>query len=105
MDADSRREIGRKGGRAAHQRGTAHEWTPKEAREAGRKGGGVLLSAGDDIQASRLREAADGLDQIAATLAPVVENLRSADAHLMQRMRESIARVCESVDRIELRTR
>lgn len=27
------------GGRAAHQKGTAHEFTPEEAREAGRKGG------------------------------------------------------------------
>ncbi|HLY31328.1 MAG TPA: KGG domain-containing protein, partial [Ktedonobacterales bacterium] len=25
--------------RAAHQLGTAHEWTSDEAREAGRKGG------------------------------------------------------------------
>ena len=27
------------GGRAAHQKGTAHEFSPEEAREAGRKGG------------------------------------------------------------------
>jgi general stress protein YciG len=27
------------GGRAAHQKGTAHEFTSEEAREAGRKGG------------------------------------------------------------------
>ncbi len=101
MDADGRREIARKGGRAAHQRGTAHEWTPEEAREAGRKGGGVLLRSGDDdIQASRLREAADHLDEIAATLTRIVENVRSADAHLMRRMRQSIARVCESLDRM-----
>jgi general stress protein YciG len=33
------RAAGRKGGQAAHQRGTAHEFTPEEAREAGRKGG------------------------------------------------------------------
>jgi general stress protein YciG len=33
------REGGRKGGQAAHMRGTAHEFTPEEAREAGRKGG------------------------------------------------------------------
>ena len=28
-----------KGGKAAHQKGTAHEWTSEQAREAGRKGG------------------------------------------------------------------
>ena len=34
-----RREIASKGGHAAHEKGTAHEWTSEEAREAGRKGG------------------------------------------------------------------
>jgi len=37
MDQQKRREIASKGGRAAHQKGTAHEWTSEEAREAGRK--------------------------------------------------------------------
>ena len=32
-------QIGRKGGKEAHRRGTAHEWTPEEAAIAGRKGG------------------------------------------------------------------
>lgn len=32
-------EIARKGGRAAHAAGTAHRFTPEEAREAGRRGG------------------------------------------------------------------
>src|SRR5262245_24900629 len=105
MDANSRREVARKGGRAAHQRGTAHEWTPEEAREAGRKGGGVLLRSGDDIQASRLREAVDALDEIAVTLAQSVENARIADAQIMRRLRESTARVCQSVNRIELNQR
>ena len=39
MDPEKQREIARKGGRAAHEKGTAHEWTPTEARTAGRKGG------------------------------------------------------------------
>lgn len=39
MDPEKQREIARKGGRAAHQKGTAHEWTSDEARIAGRKGG------------------------------------------------------------------
>lgn len=39
MDPEKQREIARKGGRAAHQKGTAHEWTSEEARVAGRKGG------------------------------------------------------------------
>ena len=39
MNRSKRREIARKGGKAAHQKGTAHEWTREEARKAGRKGG------------------------------------------------------------------
>ena len=39
MDGDKQREIASKGGKAAHEKGTAHEFTSEEAREAGRKGG------------------------------------------------------------------
>jgi general stress protein YciG len=39
MDPDKQREIARKGGRAAHEQGVAHEFTSEEARAAGRKGG------------------------------------------------------------------
>jgi general stress protein YciG len=39
MDQEKQREIASKGGRAAHAKGTAHEFTPEEARDAGRKGG------------------------------------------------------------------
>lgn len=39
MDRAKQREIASKGGKAAHAKGTAHEFTPEEAREAGRKGG------------------------------------------------------------------
>lgn len=36
---DRAREIHSMGGKAAHAKGTAHKWTPEQAREAGRKGG------------------------------------------------------------------
>lgn len=39
MDREKQREIASKGGKAAHQKGTAHQWTTEEARVAGRKGG------------------------------------------------------------------
>jgi uncharacterized protein len=39
MDRNKQREIASKGGKAAHVKGTAHEWSSQEAREAGRKGG------------------------------------------------------------------
>jgi general stress protein YciG len=41
MSPEKQREIASKGGRAAHEKGTAHEWTPDEARAAGRKGGQI----------------------------------------------------------------
>jgi general stress protein YciG len=39
MDEDKQREIASQGGKAAHEKGTAHEFTSEEAKEAGRKGG------------------------------------------------------------------
>jgi uncharacterized membrane protein/general stress protein YciG len=39
MDAQTQREIARRGGQAAHKKGTAHEFTPEEARVAGQRGG------------------------------------------------------------------
>ena len=39
MDRGKQKEIASKGGKAAHEKRTAHEWTSEEAREAGRKGG------------------------------------------------------------------
>lgn len=39
MDRQKQREIASKGGKAAHEKGTAHEFTSEEARAAGRKGG------------------------------------------------------------------
>lgn len=39
MSKEAHREIARRGGRAGHLKGTAHEWTIEEARKAGQKGG------------------------------------------------------------------
>lgn len=39
MDPDKQRLIASRGGKAAHEKGTAHEFTSSEARDAGRKGG------------------------------------------------------------------
>jgi general stress protein YciG len=39
MDEEKQRQIASKGGKAAHQKGTAHEFTSEEAAEVGRKGG------------------------------------------------------------------
>jgi hypothetical protein len=63
MSAEKQREIASKGGRAAHEKGTAHEWTADEARNAGRKGGqvsrggrGRLIIPSDAPQAGAVAE-------------------------------------------------
>jgi hypothetical protein len=46
MDREKQRQIASKGGRAAHAKGTAHEFTHQEAVEAGRKGGRAAQARG-----------------------------------------------------------
>ncbi|MBF2017532.1 MAG: stress-induced protein [Rivularia sp. T60_A2020_040] len=41
MDEEKQREIASKGGKAAHEKGNAHDFSSEEAREAGKKGGEV----------------------------------------------------------------
>jgi general stress protein YciG len=70
MDPSKQREIASKGGRAAHAKGTAHEFTSDEARVAGRKGGEAVsrdrqhMSAigreGGHSRGARARAAASG---------------------------------------------
>lgn len=52
MSAEKQREIASKGGRAAHMKGTAHEWTSEEARNAGRKGGQISRGGRGRLPAS-----------------------------------------------------
>src|SRR5687767_7897267 len=49
MDPQRQREIASQGGRAAHEKGTAHEFTSEEAREAGRKGGEAVSQDRDHM--------------------------------------------------------
>ena len=67
MDRAKQREIASKGGKAAHQKGTAHEWTSEEARDAGRKGG---------IASHRRRRETSDTESVTGTAgdAGVVEN-------------------------------
>ncbi len=59
MDKQKQKEIASKGGKAAHQKGTAHEFTSEEARIAGRKGGAASRER-------RANAAASGPEQQAA---------------------------------------
>ena len=53
------REIASQGGKAAHEKGTAHEFTPEEAREAGSKGGKAAHQKGTahEFDSEEAREA------------------------------------------------
>ena len=74
MSSDKQREIASKGGRAAHEKGTAHEWTPDEARQAGRKGGqisrggrGRLIASAPPLEtASIASDHVSGMDRAAS---------------------------------------
>jgi hypothetical protein len=44
MEKSKQRDVASKGGKAAHLKGVAHEWTSEEARQAGRKGGQTSAS-------------------------------------------------------------
>jgi general stress protein YciG len=71
MDPAKQREIASKGGRAAHEKGTAHQFTPDEAREAGRKGGGTVSQDRQHMaEIGRIGGQARGRKQRAASSSP-----------------------------------
>lgn len=57
MNATKQREIASKGGRVAHEKGTAHEWTTESAKAAGRKGGQARHGIRGEEAEKRLGEA------------------------------------------------
>jgi uncharacterized protein len=61
MDSNRQREIASKGGRAAHKKGAAHQWTREEAQAAGRKGGLARHRKSQAAAGSRVE------DQVAST--------------------------------------
>jgi len=75
MDRSKQREIASKGGKAAHQKGTAHEWTSDEAREAGRKGG----------MARHRRKQEQGGNEAPSESADAVTNAGTGESQMMDR--------------------
>ena len=72
MDRSKQRDIASKGGKAAHQKGTAHEWTSEEAREAGRKGG--MASHRRKQEQQQTPDGADGMGRADNPESAVEEN-------------------------------
>ena len=96
MDAHRQREIARKGGRAAHEKGKAHEFTSDEARAAGRKGGekvslnrrhmAEIGRRGGRSSAQRRRPGGAAAESVPSAQQPPREE--SGTAELMQSRRE-----------------
>ncbi len=59
MSEEKQRMIASKGGKAAHQSGNAHEFTPDEARKAGRLGG---HASAQSRRQSRMNDESDDED-------------------------------------------
>ena len=78
MDRAKQREIASKGGKAAHQKGTAHEWTSEEARNAGRKGGIASHRRRRELMAQGTGTTPDSADT--GTMAEEVRNSASDDS-------------------------
>jgi general stress protein YciG len=70
MSKDRQRELAKRGGQAAHERGTAHEFSGAEAREAGRKGGEAV---------SRNREYMSRIGREGARKSSIVRGKRKAE--------------------------
>ncbi|MGZ5474106.1 MAG: KGG domain-containing protein, partial [Thermoanaerobaculia bacterium] len=91
MDPSKQREIASKGGRAAHAKGTAHEFTSDEARVAGRKGGeavsrdrahmAAIGREGGHSRGARARAVAAGAGAIVGAAAGVVAGAAYASRH------------------------
>ena len=54
MSADQQRRIASKGGKEAHLKGHAHEWTHDEAVIAGRKGGAAASHRRPTVKAGAI---------------------------------------------------
>ena len=76
MDAQKQKEIASKGGRAAHAKGTAHEFDSNEARAAGRKGG-MAVSRNRDHMAAIGRRGGEARGQRARQAAQAAAAQRS----------------------------
>ncbi len=64
MTPEKQREIASKGGRAAHQKGTAHEWTSDEARSAGRKGGQISRGGRGRLSDDEMSAPSDRMSEV-----------------------------------------
>ncbi len=82
MSPETQREIARRGGQAAHRKGTAHEFTREEARVAGQRGGRVVSA--DRLHMSRI-------GQRGGLTATRTRRLRPTDARSTGEQQDTVA--------------
>jgi hypothetical protein len=80
MNRNKQREIASKGGKAAHAKGTAHEWSREQAREAGRKGGLAARRKKTPAVSSGMPKAENQTLRVASH-SPAASPHRNAGAH------------------------
>jgi hypothetical protein len=96
MDRAKQREIASKGGKAAHQKGTAHEWTSEEARDAGRKGGIASHQRRREQMGGGSEDTASGTDMDNTRNSGSEESMRNSGSSRSMRDSESMSRSSSS---------
>jgi general stress protein YciG len=84
MDPERQKEIASKGGRAAHAKGTAHEWSRDQARIAGKKGG-VVVSKDRAHMSAIGREGGEARGRVTALSRPEVEHRSRSSRRFVER--------------------
>lgn len=90
MDPERQRAISRKGGKAAHEQGKAHEFTSEEAREAGRQGGRTVsadrehmaeIGRKGGLKTGKIKAGAQPVERsIATSISSVVSDFSTVEA-------------------------
>jgi general stress protein YciG len=96
MDRAKQREIASKGGKAAHQKGTAHEWTSEEARDAGRKGGIASHQRRREQMGGGSEDTASSTDMDNTRNSGSEESMRNSGSSRSMRGSESMSRSSSS---------
>src|SRR5215470_16081281 len=98
MSPQKQKEIARRGGQAAHQKGTAHEFTPEEARIAGNRGGKVI-SSNRQYMAEIGRKGGQNLGRRAARASQTLENNHNSEQSNEER-RSNVTSTSKATDLI-----
>ena len=98
MDPSRQREIASKGGRAAHEKGTAHEWSSDEARVAGQKGG-IAVSRDRAHMAAIGREGGESRSRASRHARDTTDVTSSSGGMGDREMLRSVSREAGLVDR------